>query len=81
MDNSSYECPLHKIQIHGTKRDDFQATYYNLLLNVPMSISMRLYKEVNVACHCTKNYDAFDSIVNEANATQESPKDFEQSNK
>jgi hypothetical protein len=74
----SYECPLHKVKISGTKREKFQSDYYDLLLNVPMQISMKLYKEVNVNCHCTKNYDAFDLIVKEVNAA---PKDFEQSNK
>ena len=74
----SYECPLHKVKVSGIKREDFQAKYYDLLINVSMQISMKLYKEVNVSCHCRKNYDAFDSIVNEINAA---PKDFEQSNK
>ncbi len=74
----SYECPLHKVKVPGIKREDFQSNYYDLLLNVSMHLSMKLYKEVNVNCHCTKNYDAFDSIVNEVNAA---PKDFKQSNK
>jgi hypothetical protein len=57
-----YECKFHKKIHDGNKRDEFQDQYYSILLNLPMSLSMRLYKEVNVKCDCPENYAAFDSI-------------------
>jgi hypothetical protein len=64
---SSYECPVHKITHPGSKREDFAQQVHNALLELDMSYSMRLYKEVNQQCHCPKNYDAFDAIWKEAN--------------
>jgi hypothetical protein len=60
---STYECPAHKLEQTGTKRDTFQMEFYDLLLKVSMADSMRLYKEINVACHCQSNYKKFDEIA------------------
>lgn len=60
-----YECPIHKNLEIGQKREKFKEEFYSFLLNVTMLYSMRLYKEVNVDCHCKKNYDAFDKIKRE----------------
>ena len=49
----------------GLKRETFKEEFYELLLSVQMQASMRLYKEVNVECHCKKNYEAFDRIKQE----------------
>jgi hypothetical protein len=61
---SEYECPVHKIIELGIKRENFKEEFYSFLLHAPMQTSMRLYKEVNVDCHCKKNYQAFDAIQN-----------------
>lgn len=58
-----YECPVHKIQQEGKKRESFQMEFYDLLLKVSMGDSMRLYKEINVSCHCQSNYQKFDEIA------------------
>lgn len=63
--DDQYECPFHKIYQEGSMREDFSIQFYDLLLWIPMRLSMKLYKEVNVACHCKSNYDAFDSILKE----------------
>jgi len=61
---TTYECPVHKIMQQGLKRENFQNDYYNLLMNLQMGESMKLYKEVNVACDCQSNYQIFDKIKN-----------------
>jgi hypothetical protein len=58
-----YTCPHHKIEVKGEKRDTFQKEYYDALMVVDMMTSMKLYKYVNVACHCTSNYELFDKII------------------
>lgn len=58
-----YECPIHKIFHDGQKRENFQTDFYDHLLNVSMETSMKLYKEVNVNCHCPMNYKIFDRII------------------
>lgn len=64
MSQESYECPLHKKTQYGKQRETFQTDFYNLLIDLSMGDSMRLYKEVNVACHCQSNYEKFDIIKN-----------------
>lgn len=64
---STYECPIHKLTHQGVKRDDFSQQVHNALLELDMSYSMRLYKEVNQGCHCPSNYDALDAIWKYAN--------------
>ena len=64
---SSYECPSHKVTHQGTKREDFAQQVHSALLELDMSYSMRLYKEVNQSCHCPSNYAAFDMIWKDAN--------------
>jgi hypothetical protein len=64
---SFYECPFHKVTHPGDKREDFSQQVHNALLELTMSYSMRLYKEVKQGCHCPSNYDAFDAIWKEAN--------------
>jgi hypothetical protein len=66
-DQRTYICPHHKIEIHGEKRDTFQKEYYDALMVVDMMTSMKLYKYVNVACHCTSNYETFDIIIQDTN--------------
>ena len=66
--DQQYECPIHKIIENGVKRESFKEDFYSFLLNVSMLYSMRLYKEVNVDCHCKKNYEAFDKLKNEMNS-------------
>jgi hypothetical protein len=61
----SYTCPHHKIEIKGTKRETFQTEFYDSLMWVDMMTSMRLYKDINVSCHCPENYKAFDTILKE----------------
>jgi hypothetical protein len=61
-----YECPTHKIIVNGLKRENFKEDFYTLLMSVSMLYSMRLYKEVNVDCHCKNNYEAFDRIKQES---------------
>jgi hypothetical protein len=60
---ATYECPVHKLEQTGIKRETFQMEFYDLLLKVSMADSMRLYKEINVACHCQSNYNKFDEIA------------------
>jgi hypothetical protein len=62
----TYECKVHKLQYESKKRDTFREEFYDLLLKIPMYLSMKLYKDVNVSCDCPTNYVAFDSILNEA---------------
>ena len=64
---TTYECPVHKKQHIGTKRESFEADLFNALLNVSMEFSYRLYKDVKHSCHCPDNYTAFDAIVKSAN--------------
>ena len=61
----TYECQIHKLQFETKKRNTFREEFYDILLRIPMNYSMKLYKEVNVACDCPSNYNAFDSIVEE----------------
>jgi hypothetical protein len=63
---SSYECTVHKISYETPKRETFREEFYDLLLKIPMHLSMKLYKDVNVSCDCPSNYAAFDSIMKEA---------------
>jgi hypothetical protein len=70
---SSYECPVHKVSHPGSKREEFSQEVHNALLELDMSYSMRLYKEVNQMCHCPSNYDAFDAIWKEANGPKTAP--------
>jgi len=60
--DENYECPIHKIIETGIKRENFKEEFYSLIINASMYDSMRLYKEVNVNCHCKKNYLVFDKI-------------------
>jgi hypothetical protein len=62
----TYICPHHKVEIQGEKRDTFQKEYYDALMVVDMMTSMKLYKYVNVSCHCISNYELFDTIINYA---------------
>lgn len=63
---SSYECSVHKILYEIPNRETFREDFYDLLLKIPMHLSMKLYKDVNVSCDCPSNYAAFDSIMKEA---------------
>jgi hypothetical protein len=63
---STYDCQIHKIQYESPKRNTFREEFYDLLLKVPMNLSMKLYKDVNVSCDCPSNYAAFDSILKDA---------------
>lgn len=63
---STYECVVHKIIYDGSKRKNFREEFYDLLLRLPMHLSMKLYKDVNVTCDCPSNYTAFESIQTEA---------------
>lgn len=58
----TYECPVHKLQHQGQKRETFAQDYHELLVNASMQTAMFLYKEVNPSCHCPTNYAAFDKI-------------------
>jgi hypothetical protein len=73
---TSYECPHHKVEVQGEKRDTFQKEYYDALMVVDMMTSMKLYKYVNVACHCSSNYEAFDRIIKDTKEPT-APKDPE----
>jgi hypothetical protein len=64
-ETQSYECPVHKLQHEGVKREDFQLQFHSALLNVSMYTSMRLYKQVNTHCHCPSNYAVFDILLKE----------------
>ena len=75
-DQRTYICPHHKVEIQGEKRDTFQKEYYDALMVVDMMTSMKLYKYVNVACHCTSNYEAFERIINDMKEPS-APKDPE----
>jgi hypothetical protein len=66
---STYDCDVHKIIHEGSKRENFREEFYDLLLKVTMHLSMKLYKEVNVSCDCPANYNAFDSIMEEARSS------------
>ncbi len=72
----TYICPHHKVEIQGEKRDTFQKEYYDALMVVDMMTSMKLYKYVNVACHCTSNYETFDTIIKDTKEPT-APKDPE----
>jgi hypothetical protein len=72
----TYECPHHKIQVQGEKRETFQKEYYDALMVVDMMTSMKLYKYVNVSCHCISNYESFDRIINDTKEPT-APKDTE----
>ena len=63
MSAETYECPLHKLEHQGQKRDTFDTDLFNALLNASMSESFRLYKEVKHGCHCPTNYKALDMIL------------------
>jgi hypothetical protein len=58
-----YECPVHKTQHTGVKRDSFEKELFDALLMTSMEFSYRLYKDVKHGCHCPENYAAFDVIV------------------
>lgn len=62
-ETSSYDCVVHKVKQTGKIRETFQMDFYDLLLKVSMADSMRLYKEINVACQCQSNYNKFDEIA------------------
>ncbi len=63
MAASGYECSVHNIQHEGIKREQFQTEFYSAILNVSMYTSMKLYKSINVNCHCPSNYEHFDALV------------------
>lgn len=67
---STYECQVHKIYHDVPKRSTFREDFYDLLLKIPMGLSMKLYKEVNVSCDCPMNYAAFDSILKEVQVSE-----------
>ena len=62
---SEYECPVHKKQHIGVKRDTFEKELFDALLLTSMEFSYRLYKDVKHGCHCPENYAAFDKILKE----------------
>ncbi len=65
MDNElfTYECVYHKVINSGKKRQNFSEHIHDLLMEIPMGLSMRLYKEVVIGCDCQHNYRAFDLIL------------------
>ncbi len=64
-DNLTYECIYHKVINSGVKRDTFYQDIHDALMEIPMGLSMRLYKEVVIGCDCQYNYRAFDLIMND----------------
>lgn len=71
--DTTYECPVHKKQYKGKKRESFEADLFNALLNVSMEFSYRLYKDVKHSCHCPENYAAFDTVLKNANERSKQP--------
>ena len=63
-----YECPVHKKQHDGVKRESFEKELFDALLETSMEFSYRLYRDVKHSCHCPENYAAFDKILQEFRA-------------
>ncbi len=63
---STYECIHHKVINSGLKRPNFYEQVHDALMEIPMGLSMRLYKEVVIGCDCQHNYRAFDLIMEDA---------------
>ena len=70
---TTYECPVHKVEHTGTKREAFNEELHQALLNHPMSVTYKLYKQVTHGCHCPSNYKTFDTILAEAKAEPQPP--------
>jgi hypothetical protein len=68
----TYECPVHKIEQSGVKRETFEKELFDALLLTSMETSYRLYRDVKHGCHCPQNYSAFDKIVQEFNEKKQS---------
>ena len=64
----TYECIYHKVINSGVKRANFYEQVHEALMEIPMGLSMRLYKEVVIGCDCQYNYRAFDLIMKDANS-------------
>jgi hypothetical protein len=63
---TTYECVYHKVINSGVKRQQFSEQIHATLMEIPMGLSMRLYKEVVIGCDCQHNYRAFDLIMKDA---------------
>lgn len=63
---STYECIYHKVINSGVKRTNFYEKVHDALMEIPMGLSMRIYKEVVIGCDCQHNYRAFDLIMEDA---------------
>ena len=59
----TYECPRHKIQHYGYYRPNFDKELYDFIVNSPMDLTYRLYREIIHNCHCPFNYEKYDAII------------------
>jgi hypothetical protein len=78
MSEANYLCPLHKVLQTGVYRPKFNTILHLTIVNASMMISQELYRSVKHGCHCTSNYNTFDSIVQKMQETPSDPKDSEQ---
>ena len=78
MSEATYLCPLHKVLQSGVYRPKFNTILHTTIVNASMMFSQELYRSVKHGCHCTSNYNTFDTILQKMQEAVSDPKALEQ---